>query len=114
MEQRDSEILNLFDASREELPATQFVAGVMSETDQQRHRQGLVWGGIGLVVVALFAVLVLSLGDAVALLTTSLNLSLFAIDNEFASLLLSPVNSIGFLLALGFLALRKLVRISRG
>lgn len=113
MEQRDALIAGLFERAAEELPATRFVTEVMVETDRKRRRQGLVWALISLTVLLVFGVLVVALGDTVALLTRSLNLSLFSINNEVMAQLVSPVNSLGFLLALGFLAVRKLLRMVR-
>jgi hypothetical protein len=62
------------------------------------------------VLLVLAVLLAAALQDAVLLLTQSLNLSLVNLDNRWLAQILSPVNSVASVVAVGFIALHGIYR----
>ena len=99
---RDSTLQTLFAEATQDLAGEDFTAQVMSGTDKLKRRA--VMGRIlsGLVI----AVLAIPLGDAVVLLSQSLVSSFIDLDDRLLAEILSPLNNVGSLLALGLIGLR--------
>jgi hypothetical protein len=103
---RDATLQILFANAEQDLPGEAFAADVMSQVGKVRHSAVTVWVWVGLVTALCVALLIPPLRDAVHLLTQSLTSSLITLDDRLLAQLLSPVNNLGTLLALGLIGLR--------
>ena len=107
---RDPALQSLFVDAGEDLSSKNFTARVMAQVDGQRRRMLIGWACIGLVLIALTALLAAALQDAVLLLMQSFNLSLVDLENRWLAQLLSPLNSVASLIAVGFIGLHRIYR----
>jgi len=107
---RDPTLQNLFDVAKQDLAGDAFVAQLMSRIDSLRRRSIIGWIFVALVAVPCAWFLTAPLTDAVYLTTQILPESLIEVDDRWLAQLLSPVNSIAGLVALGFLGLRMAYR----
>ena len=105
---RDATLQILFANAEQDLPGEAFAAGVMSQVGTVRHSAVMVWVWVcvGLVTALCAGLLIPPLRDAAHLLTQSLTSSLITLDDRLLAQLLSPVNNLGALLALGLFGLR--------
>lgn len=107
---RDPTLRNLFAEAKQDLAGEAFTAGVMSQT---KLRQSAVMGriGVSLVLASCAWLLATPLQDAVHVMTEnlaplSLVVSLIDVDSRWLAQLLSPVNNIASLVAIGLVGLR--------
>jgi len=107
---RDPALQALFTETKEELTGKAFTAQTMGEIDKLRRRAVIGWTCIGLALLVLAALLAAALQDAVLLLTQGLNLSLVNLENRWLAQILSPVNSVAGVVALGFVGLHRIYR----
>ena len=109
-EDRDPMLQAMFEAAAEEFPRDDFVAGTMAGIDRQRRRTMLAWLLSGLALVLMAWLAAEPLIDVVNLFSQVLPQSLVDIDNELASRVVAPINSISGAVGGGFLALWLLYR----
>lgn len=106
----DPTLQTLFANAKQDLAGETFTAQVMSQTDKVNHRAVIGRISVGLVLAPCAWLLATLLQDAVQLLTQSLTLSLIVslidLDDRWLAQILSPVNNIASLLALGLFGLR--------
>ena len=109
-EQRNATLESLFDASKQDFAGDEFVERVINRTDRLRIFVMAGWAAVGIVLIAVAWVLGLALQDAVDVINRSLSISLIDIGDAWLAPILSPVNSVAGVLAIGLLALRRIVR----
>ena len=107
---RDPALENLFDVARQEILGETFTHQVMSQIDMQRRRTVIGWTCVGLVLAICAWLLAKPIVDLVVLTTQILPRSVIELDGRWPAQLLTPVNSIASLVALGFLGLRMFYR----
>lgn len=105
---RDVTLQTLFADAEQDLAGEAFTAEVMSQIGKVRHSAPTVWVWVcvGLVAALGAGLLITPLRDAAHLLTQSLTSSLIELDDRLLAQLLSPVNNVATLLALGLIGLR--------
>ncbi len=105
----DPTLQTLFANAKQDLAGEAFTTQVMSQT-KLKHSADIGRIGVGLVLASCAWLLATPLQDAVQLLTQSLTLSLIVslidLDDRWLAQILSPVNNIASLLALGLFGLR--------
>jgi len=107
---RDPILQTLFASAEQDLAGDTFTTQVMSQT-KLKHRADIARIGVGLVLVSCALLLATPLQDAVHFMTQrlaplSLVVSLIDLDNRWLAQMLSPVNNIASLIALGLIGLR--------
>ena len=107
---RDPALQALFAEAGEDLSAEEFTSQAMAEVDRLRRLAVIGWSCIGLVLMILSWLLAAALQDAVILLTQTLNVSLVDMDNTLVAEILSPLNSVAGVVAIGFIAMHRLFR----
>lgn len=110
IDDRDPALKALFNQASQELEGNSFTNRVMSRIDSARRWSVLGWAGFAIAFFAGAALLAPPLVDAVGLLSQVLPRSIIDVDNDWLDQLLSPVNSVAGLVALGFLGLRAVYR----
>ena len=103
---RDFTLQTLFAEAKQDLADEEFIAQVMSGTDKLKRRAVIGRIFVGLVI----ALLAIPLGDTVVLLSQSLVSSFIDLDDQLLAQILSPLNNVGSLLALGLIGLRIVYR----
>lgn len=106
----DPTLENLFDVARQDLSEEAFTMQVMSQIDRLRRRAVIGWSCVGLVLAICAWLLSEPILDVVFLTTQILPQSLIELDDRWPAQLLTPVNSIASLVAIGFLGLRMVYR----
>ena len=108
----DSGIQELFDAARNEARDDAFVAEVMARVNAQRRRTLILWSLVGVVLLAVAALLSGPVTDAVSVLTQVIPRPLVdaELDNALVSQVLAPLNSVAAVVGLGALMLAYSVR----
>jgi len=107
---RDPTLETLFANANQALAGEVFAAQVMSQIDKLRRGAVIGWICVLLVLITFTWLLATSLQDAADLLTGIFPLSLIDLDNRWLARILSPVNSVAGLIALGVLSLRTAYR----
>ncbi len=107
---RSPELQSLFDLAQQDLPDKPFTDQVMSQVDTLRRRAVIIWSVIGLLTLALMAVIAGPLTQAVGLASQVLPSSLVSVDDQLLAQLLSPINSVAAIVALAFLGTRMIYR----
>jgi hypothetical protein len=107
---RDPTLRALFADATEDLVGEAFTAQVMSQI-KMSHRADLAKIGIGLGIAACLLLLAAPLQDVVQGVTQrlaplSLVVSLIDVDNQYLAQMLSPVNNVAAVVALGLIGLR--------
>jgi hypothetical protein len=103
---RDPTLQALFAEAEKDLAGEAFTGQTMARIDNLKRRTSLAWIGAGLLLVLCTWLLAAPLQDAALLLTESLSLPVVDLDHRWLAQVLSPLNSIGSLLALALLTLR--------
>jgi hypothetical protein len=103
---RDPTLQALFAEAEEDLAGEAFIGRAMRRIDNLRRRASLGWIGAGLLLALCAWLLATPLRDATFLLTQRLSLPVVDLDASWLAQILSPLNSIGSLLALALLTLR--------
>jgi len=106
----DPKLQALFARAELEFDRESFTRDIMREIDRQRRQTVLVWSGIGILAVVVFAFLASPVMAALGMATQLLPNSLVNIETEWLGLLLSPINSVAATIALGFLGVRRFFR----
>lgn len=104
--ERDPRLQNLFDITKHDLAGEAFAAQVMSQIDNLRRRVVIGWICVGVVFIAGAWLLAAPAQDAAQLLTQVLPLSLIDLGDRWLAQVISPINSVATLVALGLLGLR--------
>ncbi len=99
---RDSTLQTLFAEAEKDLAGEAFTVQVMTGTEKLKRRAFIGRIFVGLVI----ALLAIPLEDAVHLLSENLVSSVIDLDDRLLAQILSPLNNVGALLALGLIGLR--------
>ena len=105
-EDRDPTLQALFAKADEDLPRSAFAAKVMSQTDRLRRRTMIGWICLVLALAAIVWLLAAPLQAAVLLLAHGLTQPLVNLDSPWLAEILSPLNNVTILLAMGLIGLR--------
>lgn len=110
-DERDPTLQTLFEAAQQDLAGEAFTSQVMSQTVKRNYRAVMGWICVGLVVAPCAWLVATPLQDAVHLLTQRLSpllsvVSLIDLDDHWPTQILTPVNNIASLIALGVIGLR--------
>lgn len=106
----DPRLQALFTEAQEALDRDGFTRSVLERVDRERRRALLAWSAFGLVGISLLALLAKPVFAAFAMATQLLPVSLVDIETEWLRMLLSPINSIAAVIALGALGIRRFFR----
>lgn len=106
----DSELQSLFTRAAQEFDRDAFARDVMARIDAERRRTLLLWSGLGLAAAVVLALLAGPVLTAIEMATQLLPKSLVEIEAGWLQQLLSPINSVAAAIAVGALAVRKIVR----
>ena len=107
---RDPVLQNLFEAAEQRFDNEAFVADVMSQIDRMRRRSIIGWLCVGLALIPCAGLLAMLFQDILLVLAQVLPLTLIETEVEWFAQALAPVNTIGALVAFGFLGLRAAYR----
>lgn len=107
---QDPLLHSLFAIAEQDMSGEPFTTEVMSQIDRQRRSAIIVWICVGLVLLACLWLISAPLLNAINLATQVLPRSLVELDDRWLARILSPVNSIGAVVAFGFLGLRMAYR----
>ncbi len=107
---RDPMLQTLFANAEQDLAGEAFAAQVMSKTGKLRRGAVVGWVCAGLVLAACAWLLATPLQDTVHLLTQNLTLSLISLDDLLLAQVLSPLNNVAFVVALGLIGVRIVYR----
>ena len=105
-EDRDPTLMVLFAAARRELPTEEFTTQVMLQANRQKRRAIIGRVCVGLLI----GLAAIPLEDAATALAQNLVLSVVELEDDLLAQLLSPLNNVGSLLALGLIGLRIVYR----
>jgi len=103
---QDPMLRSLFEIAKQDLSGDEFSADVMAQIDKLRRRTIIGWACVILLLAPAVWLLAAPLQEAVQLLTQVLPRSLIELDDSLLAQVLSPVNSVAGLVALGLLGLR--------
>lgn len=87
-----------------------FTRAVLEHIDRERRRAMLAWSAFGLVGVIVLALLAKPVFAALTMATQLLPVSLVDIETVWLRQLVSPINSVAAVIALGALGIRKFFR----
>lgn len=112
IDEYDPAIQNLFDIARRDARDEAFVAEVMARVHAQRRRTLLVWGVLGVILLAVAATLAGPLAQAVGLLTQLMPQPVVDADagNALIQQFLAPLNSVAAVVGISLLILLYAVR----
>ena len=105
MNEQDQNLLALFAQAEQRFDNDDFVTGVMSQIDRERHRIMLVWVTLGLFIVVCIGVFATPVIAAVSMVTQLLPASLVEVQADWLSQLVAPINSVAAAVALGGLGI---------
>lgn len=106
----DPQLQALFDTARQSFDREAFTRRIVERIDQERHRTIVVWSVFGLFGIVVFALLAKPVFAAFAMATQLLPVSLIEIETGWLRQLLSPINSVAAVIALGVLGICRFFR----
>jgi hypothetical protein len=106
----DPNLEALFSKAVQDFDGDAFAHEVMAQVDAERRRTLLFWSGLGIAATVVLALLASPVLTAIEMATRFLPTSLVEIETGWLQQLLSPINSIAAVIAIGVLAIRKFVR----
>ncbi len=104
--ERDPMLQSLFAEAGQELAGEEFTAQVMTQIGRRKKRKFIGWVCVVLALAVCAWLIATPVQEAVQLLVRGLTASLINIDDHFFAQLLSPINNVMILLALGLAGLR--------
>lgn len=99
---RDPTLLTLFADHEQNLTDSNFTDRVFAQIESQKRRAMIGWSIAGLVLLPCAWLLMSSMQGIVYLLAQGLTVTLIDLEQGWLALLLSPINSVAGLLAIGF------------
>ena len=99
--ERDPMLQSLFAEAGQELAGEEFTAQVMTQIGRRKKRKFIGWVCVVLALAVCAWLIATPVQEAVQLLVRGLTASLINIDDHFFAQLLSPINNVMILLALG-------------
>lgn len=106
----DPKLQALFTQAAQEFDRDAFARNVMARIDAERRRTLLFWSVLGLAAVVVLTLLAAPLFTAIGMATELLPTTLVDVETGWLQMLLSPINSIAALIAVGALGVRKFFR----
>lgn len=106
----DPQLQALFAQAKQTFDRDTFTRDVLGRIDRERRRTLLTWSVFGIAALAVVALLAEPVFAAFAMATQLLPVSLVEIETEWLRQLVSPINSVAALIALGALGVRKFFR----
>lgn len=107
----DTQLQNLFAQAQQAFGRdAAFTRGVLGRIDRERRRTLLIWSVFGVAALAVLALLAQPVFAALAMATQLLPVSLVDIETDWLRKLVSPINSVAAVIALGALGIRRFFR----
>jgi hypothetical protein len=106
----DPKLQALFEQAEQGFDRDAFTREVMARIDRGRRGIVLLWSVLGILAIAIVALVAAPLTTAVSFASQLLPASLVEIETGLLQKLLSPVNSVAAAIAVGALALRRFYR----
>ena len=107
---RDDRLQALFAAAEQEFDAGTFRSDVMTRIDAQRRRTVFGWSLLSLVAIVVLVAMATPVVEALRLANQFLPVSLVDVETDWLRQVLSPVNSIAAVIALGAVAVQMFYR----
>jgi hypothetical protein len=106
----DPKLQALFSQASQEFDRDAFTREVMTRIDRGRRATVVLWSVLGVVGIAIVALLAGPLSAAFGFASQLLPVSLVEVETRWLQLLLSPINSVAAAIAVGALLLRRFYR----
>jgi hypothetical protein len=106
----DPNLQALFNRAEQDFGRDAFTREIVARINHDRRKMLLLWSVTGVVIIICLAFLARPAWTAIDTVSRLLPASMVDIRSEWLASVLSPINSIGAAIALGFLALRKFYR----
>ena len=105
----DPRLLALFTEAEQVFDRDVFARKVMAHIDAQRRRTVLLWTGLGAATVVALVFLATPVLMALGMASEFLPSTLVDIESGWLAQLLSPINSVAAVIAIGALGIRKFI-----
>jgi len=105
--ERDPQLQTLFAQAEREFDDDAFARELIATINRERRRTVLVWSVVVVITALVFAVLAAPVFTALTMATQLLPASVVEIETDWLGQLLSPINSVAAIIALGILGIRK-------
>jgi hypothetical protein len=102
----DPKLQALFDQAQQSFDRDAFTSAIIERVDRERRRLMLTWSALVFIGVIVLAALAKPVFAALVMATQLLPVSLVDIEAEWLRLLVSPVNSVAAVVAVGILGIR--------
>ncbi len=105
--ERDPQLQALFARAERQFDDDAFTRKLIATINRERRRTVLVWSVIAVIIALVLAVLAAPVFTALSMATQLLPASVVEIETDWLGQLLSPINSVAAIIALGILGIRK-------